>query len=135
MRGPNLWQSKCWYREQLYWPLSHITATQGWPQGRSGWESLALLGTQDLLDCQLLWFTQTSNTSFKHSGIALNLLNNADYSLPGRMVWGKNLHSQGLGNDRHHSGQVAVVSTKDVWVVAFNKICPELGKSETIFVL
>ena len=49
----------------------------------------------------------------------LHLVDEVDKSLFGHVVGSKNLHSHGLGDDSNYSGEITVVTAKDVLVVGF----------------
>jgi hypothetical protein len=61
------------------------------------------------------------------------VLNNADNFLPGSMARGENIHNKDRSNDSNNPREVAVVCTKDVWIVDFNQIC-QTTKDERSFI-
>ena len=52
----------------------------------------------------------------------LHLVDEVDKPLFGHVVRSKNLHSQGLGDDSNDSGEITVVTAKDVLVVGFYQV-------------
>ena len=66
----------------------------------------------------------------------LDLVDKVDHSQFGRVVWRQDLYCQSLCDDGDDSGEITVVTAKDVLVVRFNQVCQKaVNKRSLVHIL